>query len=192
MGQNVILWHALVLAIPESQVVLGRRIPQFRGKAKPAYRFLIVLRHPLAFGILEPQFDLGLRIPPFRREAKPPHRLLIVLRQPPPGLLHHPDRGSQYASHAYQTLLQRHKMRVSMSRIGNCWDHTVVERVFGSLKGEGLPEQPAATQVIAKADTVDYLEMLDNSHRHHSTLGYLSPNAFEAQAQRGERPRQVN
>ncbi len=59
----------------------------------------------------------------------------------------------------------------------------MVERVFGSLKREGLPEQPAATQVIAKADTIDYLEMFDHRHRRHSTLGYLSPNAFEAQAQ---------
>ena len=118
--------------------------------------------------------------------------MAIGRRQLPPGLLHHSDPGSQYASHAYQTLLQRHQMRVSMSRTGNCWDHTVVERVFGSLKREGLPEQPAATQVIAKAETIDYLEMFDHSHRHHSTLGYLSPNAFEAQAQRGERPRQAN
>jgi putative transposase len=61
----------------------------------------------------------------------------------------------------------------------------VVERVFGSLKGEGLPEQPAAKHSIAKADTIDYLEMFYNNHRHHSTLRYLSPNAFEAQAQRG-------
>ncbi len=118
--------------------------------------------------------------------------MAIGRRQPPPGLLHHSDRGSQYASQAYQTLLQRHQMRGSMSRTGNCWDNAVVERVFGSLKREGLPEQPAATQAIAKADTIDYLEMFYNSHRRHSTLGYLSPNAFEAQAQQGERPRQAN
>ncbi len=118
--------------------------------------------------------------------------MAIGRRQPSPGLLHHSDRGSQYASQAYQTLLQRHQMRCSMSRTGNCWDNAVVERVFGSLKREGLPEQPAAMQVIAKAETIDYLEMFYNSHRRHSTLGYLSPNAFEAQAQRGERPRQVS
>ncbi len=80
-------------------------------------------------------------------------------------------------------------MRWSMSRKGNCGDNAVVERVFGSLKREGLPEQPAATHAFAKATAIDYLEMFYNSHRRHSTLGYLSPNAFEAQAQRGERPR---
>ena len=72
-----------------------------------------------------------------------------------------------------------------MSRTGNCWDNAVVERVIGSLKREGLPEEPAATHAIAKAATIDYLEMFYNSHRRHSTLGYLSPNAFEVQAQRG-------
>lgn len=113
-------------------------------------------------------------------------------RQPSPGLLHHSDRGSQYASQAYQTLLQRHQMPCSMSRTGNCWDNAVVERVFGSLKREGLSDHPADTHATAKAATIEYFEMFDHSHRRHSTLGYLSPNAFEAQAQQGERPRQVN
>lgn len=110
--------------------------------------------------------------------------MAIGRRQPLPGLLHHSDRGSQYASHAYQALLARHQMQGSMSRLGNCWDNSVVERVIGSLKREGLPEKPAVTQGLAKAMTIDYLEMFYNSHRRHSTLGYLSPNAFEAQAQR--------
>ena len=83
--------------------------------------------------------------------------MAIGRRNPPPGLLHHSDRGSQYASQAYQTLLQRHQMRGSMSRKGNCWDNSVVERVIGSLKGEGLPAEPAATHAIAKATTIDYL-----------------------------------
>ncbi len=68
----------------------------------------------------------------------------------------------------------------------------MVERVFGSLKREGLPEQPAATHAMAKADTIAYLEMFYNSHRRHSTLGYLSPNAFEAQAQLTRPPQQAN
>ncbi len=107
--------------------------------------------------------------------------MAIGRRQPPPGLLHHSDRGSQYASQAYQTLLQRHQMRGSMSRKGNCWDNAVVERVFGSLKREGLSDQPPETHATAKAATIEYFEMFYNSHRRHSTLGYLSPNAFEAQ-----------
>ena len=106
---------------------------------------------------------------------------------PPPS-----DRGSQYASHAYQALLQRYQMQGSMSRPGNCWDNAVVERVIGSLKREGLPEKPVATHELAKAVTIDYLEMFYNSHRRHSTLGYLSPNAFEAQAQREEQLRTAN
>ncbi len=118
-------------------------------------------------------------------------KMAMGRRQPPPGLLHHSDRGSQYASQAYQALLQRHQMRGSMSRKGNCWDNAVVERVFGSLKREGLSDQPADTHATAKAATIEYFEMFYNSHRRHSTLGSLSPNAFEAQAQRGERSRQA-
>jgi putative transposase len=110
--------------------------------------------------------------------------MAIGRRHPPPGLLHHSDRGSQYASQMYQTLLQRHQMVGSMSRRGNCWDNAVVERVFRSVKYEGLDatasKQPS---VIVKATVIDYMEMFYNSHRLHATLGYLSPNAFEAQAQ---------
>lgn len=110
--------------------------------------------------------------------------MAIGRRQPPPGLLHHSDRGSQYASQTYQVLLQQHQMVGSMSRRGNCWDNAVVERVFRSVKHEGLDdtakEQPAET---VKATVIDYMEMFYNSHRLHSTLGYLSPNAFEAQSQ---------
>jgi len=110
--------------------------------------------------------------------------MAIGRRQPPPGLLHHSDRGSQYASAAYQALLHQHQMIGSMSRRGNCWDNAVVERVFRSVKHEGLDdtakEQPAET---VKVTVIDYMEMFYNSHRLHSTLGYLSPNAFEAQSQ---------
>ncbi|MEO6202426.1 MAG: integrase core domain-containing protein [Nitrospirales bacterium] len=94
------------------------------------------------------------------------------------------DRGNQYASQPYQALLQRHQMVGSMSRRGNFWDNAVVERVFRSVKHEGLDDtaskQPSET---VKATVIDYMEMFYNSHRLHSTLGYLSPNAFEAQAQ---------
>lgn len=110
--------------------------------------------------------------------------MAIGRRHPPPGLLHHSDRGSQYASQTYQALLQRHHMVGSMSRRGNCWDNAVVERVFRSVKHEGLgdtaKEQPSET---VKSTVIDYMEMFYNSHRLHSTLGYLSPNAVEAQAQ---------
>ena len=62
--------------------------------------------------------------------------MAINLRKPPPGLIHHSDRGSQYASHAYQTLLKQHDMIASMSRKDNCWDNAPVERFFSSLKRE--------------------------------------------------------
>lgn len=102
--------------------------------------------------------------------------MAIGRRQPQPGLLHHSDRGSQYAGAVYQGLLQQHQMISSMSRRGNCWDNAVVERVFRSVKHEGLDErvrnQPSET---VKALIIDYMEMFYNSQRFHATLGYLSP-----------------
>ena len=106
-------------------------------------------------------------------------------RQPKPGLLHHSDRGSQYASDAYQQQLRAAAMICSMSRKGNCYDNAVVERVFRSLKDEGLPEHPPETREQAITLVIDYFEMFYNSQRLHSTLGYLSPNTFEAQAAGG-------
>lgn len=109
--------------------------------------------------------------------------MAVGRRQPPPGLLLHSDRGSQYAGHDYQALLQTHEFQCSMSRKGDCWDNAVVERFFGSLKREWTNACRYLTRYEAKRDVVDYIEMFYNSHRRHSTLGYLSPNAFEAQAQ---------
>ncbi len=109
--------------------------------------------------------------------------MAVGRRQPPPGLLSHSDRGSQYAGHVYQELLQTYAFQCSMSRKGDCWDNAVVERFFGSLKREWTTACRDLTRHEAKRDVVDSIEMLYNSHRRHSTLGYLSPNAFEAQAQ---------
>lgn len=96
-------------------------------------------------------------------------RMAIGRRHPLSGLLHHSDRGSQYANHAYQALLARHEMQCSMSWFGNCLDNAVFERVIGSLKREGLPVEPAATHGLAKALIVEYLEMFYNSQRRHFT-----------------------
>jgi transposase InsO family protein len=68
-----------------------------------------------------------------------------------------------------------------MSRKGNCYDNAVVERVFRSLKEEGFPDQPSDTRAHATLSVIDYLAMFYNSQRLHSTLGYQTPNAFEAQ-----------
>ena len=111
-------------------------------------------------------------------------QMAVGQRHPAPGLLHHSDRGSQYASTEYQRQLRAAEMVCSMSRKGNCYDNAVVERVFRSLKEEGFSEQPPDTQAHATLGVIDYLAMFYNSRRLHSTLGYMSPNAFEAQAAR--------
>ena len=109
-------------------------------------------------------------------------QMAIGQRQPKLGLLHHSDRGSQYASAEYQGQLRDAKMICSMSRKGNCYDNAVVERVFRSLKEEGFTDDPPDTRAEATLSVIDYLAMFYHSQRLHSTLGYQSPNTFEAQA----------
>ena len=107
-------------------------------------------------------------------------RMAYWRRKPPAGLLHHSDRGSQYASKAFQDELAKYEMICSMSRKGDCWDNAVVESFFRSLKTERIDDTLYVTRNEAKADIVDYIEMFYNSHRLHSSLGYESPNEFEA------------
>jgi transposase InsO family protein len=104
-------------------------------------------------------------------------------RQPGAGLLHHSDRGSQYASHAYRSLLAEHGIACSMSSKGECLDNAVAERFFGSLKRERTSQRYYGTRQEARDDVVDYIEMFYNSWRKHSYLGYVSPNAYENIAQ---------
>jgi transposase InsO family protein len=99
-------------------------------------------------------------------------------RRPAEGLIFHSDRGSQYASADFQALLRRYGMRGSMSRKGNCWDNAVTETLFGSLKVERLHGMRFETRRQAKDEVVDWLGFY-NRKRMHSTLGYLSPMAFE-------------
>jgi transposase InsO family protein len=106
-------------------------------------------------------------------------RMALGRRGPAPGLLHHSDRGSQYACGAYQELLAAHGIRSSMSRKGDCLDNAVVERFFGSLKRECTALRYYATRQQARDDVLDYIEMFYNSTRLHSSLGYVSPNDFE-------------
>jgi len=105
--------------------------------------------------------------------------MAVNLRQPPPGLIHHLDRGSQYASHAYQKLLQQYGMICSMSRKGNCWDNAPVERFFSSLKREWTGNQLYRTRFEAIADVREYVAVFYNSRRLHSTLGYTTPMVYE-------------
>lgn len=109
--------------------------------------------------------------------------MAIGRRRPMSDLLHHSDRGSQYASADYQQLLKQYGIRVSMSRKGNCWDNAVMERFFGSLKSERTDGKNYLTREQAKADVIDYIEMFYNSQRLHSFLNYLSPMQFEERKQ---------
>jgi putative transposase len=91
-----------------------------------------------------------------------------------PGLLHHPDRGSQYASHDYRKALEEHQLTRSMSRKGNCWDNAIVESFFGKLKTELLHRRPWPSIKMAKAAIAEYIEVLYNRKRRHSYLGAYS------------------
>ena len=105
--------------------------------------------------------------------------MAINLRKPPPGLIHHSDRGSQYASREYQKLLKRFGMICSMSRKGNCWDNAPVERFFSSLKREWTGDRLYRTRQEAIADVREYVAVYYNAHRLHSTLGYTTPIDYE-------------
>jgi transposase InsO family protein len=104
-------------------------------------------------------------------------------RQPAAGLMHHSDRGSQYAGHAYRESLADHGIACSMSGKGDCLDNAVAERFFGSLKRERTSKRYYLTRQEARDDIIDYIEMFYNSWRKHSYLGYVSPNECEKIAQ---------
>lgn len=97
-----------------------------------------------------------------------------------PGLLHHSDRGVQYACDAYQHLLQLHGMEPSMSRKGDCWDNACAESFWATLKKELVNHARYATRQQARQSIFEYIEVFYNRQRLHSSLGYLSPEAFEA------------
>ncbi len=100
-------------------------------------------------------------------------------RQPEAGLLHHSDRGVQYACDAYRALLGDHAIRCSMSRRGNCWDNAVAESFFATLKTELVLDADWATREEARGALFRYIEMWYNRRRRHSSLGYVSPLEFE-------------
>jgi len=100
-------------------------------------------------------------------------------RKPEKGLIHHSDRGSQYAGNEYQNLLEQYGMVCSMSRKGDCWDNAVAESFFHSLKTEWISDIIYKTRDEARSDVIMYIEMFYNSHRLHSFLGYKNPNVFE-------------
>ncbi len=95
--------------------------------------------------------------------------------KPTPGLIHHSDRGVQYASGPYRTVLERHGIRPSMSRRGNCLDNAPMESFFASLKTESVHPVQFRTRAEAKAAVFDYIEVFYNRQRLHSALGYRTP-----------------
>ena len=118
-------------------------------------------------------------------------QLAIAQRQPPPGLIAHSDRGSQYASASYRALLARNDMQQSMSRKGNCWDNSVMERFFLSLKMERVWRRDYANHTEATRDITEYIVGFYNNERLHSKLGYLPPTVYE-RTMASERPIEVS
>jgi putative transposase len=106
--------------------------------------------------------------------------MALMNRTPRAGLVHHSDRGSQYAATSYQRLLDEYGLIPSMSRKGNCWDNACVESFFGTLKRELVYHRRYTTRDEAKQDIFEYIEVFYNRPRRHSTLGYHSPAEYEA------------
>jgi len=106
-------------------------------------------------------------------------QMALDQRRPTGRLLHHSDRGSQYASAAYQARLARHGIQPSMSRRGDVWDNAVLESFFATLKTELVRQCHYRSRREAQAELFEYLEIWYNRRRRHSTLGYLSPAEFE-------------
>src|SRR4029077_17785429 len=108
--------------------------------------------------------------------------MAIWRRGKPDALLHHSDRGSQYTSEQFQRLMADNGVVCSMSRSGNVWDNAAMARFFSSLKIERTGNKTYRTRNEARADVFDYIERFYNAKRRHSTIGYLSPIAFERKA----------
>ena len=109
--------------------------------------------------------------------------LAIATRRPAPGLIHHSDRGSQYACADYQAVLKAHGMIASMSRKGNCWDNAVAESFFATLELELIMNATWDTRDDARRAIFRYIETWYNRERRHSTLDYVSPAQYEERLQ---------
>jgi putative transposase len=103
----------------------------------------------------------------------------VRTRRPRPGLVHHTDRGSPYASDDYRSALAAGRMTASMSRTGDCYDNAVAESFFATLKAEHVDHEDFPTRAIGTASIGDYVEQFYNTARRHSRLGYVSPIEFE-------------
>ena len=106
-------------------------------------------------------------------------QMAIQQRRPGKGLVHHSDRGVQYASQEYQQLLREHHIQCSMSRKGNCWDNACAESFFSTLKRECIHDQVYSNPQEARRHLFHWIEVVYNRRRRHSTLDYRSPLEFE-------------
>ncbi len=107
--------------------------------------------------------------------------MAIAQRRPTAGIIAHSDRGSQYASRLFRDALTKYGMTCSMSRKANCWDNAVVESFNATIKTELIHRRSWDTRDAARSAVYEYIETWYNAKRLHSTLGYLSPAAFERQ-----------
>lgn len=105
--------------------------------------------------------------------------MALLHRRPKTALLHHSDRGVQYACDEYQALLTAHGIQPSMSRTGNCYDNAVIESFFGTLKTELVHHENYPTREAARRSLFEYIEVFYNRRRRHSAIGYVSPNEYE-------------
>ena len=102
-------------------------------------------------------------------------RMAIQHRAPPAGLIHHSDRGVQYACGSYRKILDHYGLRASMSRTGDCYDNAPMESFFSSLKTELVHQTRFRTRREAKAALLEYIEIFYNRRRRHSGIGYRTP-----------------
>jgi transposase InsO family protein len=103
----------------------------------------------------------------------------VALRRPLPGLIHHSDRGSPYASQAYRDALKSFGMIASMSRKGDCWDNAVAESLWATVKAELVTRETYVDRAHVHASLDDYFRCFYNPQRRHSHLGYISPIEYE-------------
>lgn len=128
------------------------------------------------------RFIVGWALEPYLNDNLTKKALAMALgrRQINSGLIHHSDRGRQYASRDYRQLLKKAKIAQSMSRSGNSYDNAPMESFFSRLKNEWTHHRPYRTRTEARRDIFEYIEVFYNRQRLHSALGYRSPAEFEA------------
>jgi len=112
-------------------------------------------------------------------------RMACIRRQPPPGCIFHSDKGSQYDCQEFRQVLAEHHFRQSMGSSGDCYDNAVTESAIGTLKSECLFGKVFRTRAEARSEIFDYIETFYNRRRLHSSLGNVSPEAYERRAHEG-------